>query len=113
MFNTEGNLTQYHDYNYDANGNVIKDDLHTIVNSVNKLANSIFFEYDDKINPYQVFAAEGIPGKLTNKNNIVKETSVYYNGTSESRSANTNVYEYNSLDYPVRINQMDCIYGQP
>jgi hypothetical protein len=111
-FNTQGNLNQYHDYTYDDNGNVLKDDLYNIVNSVKKLANTIICEFDSKINPYQVFAAEGIPGKSTNKNNIIKETSVYYNGTAESQSTNLNVYEYNNLDYPVRINKMDCIYGK-
>jgi hypothetical protein len=112
MFSSQGNLTQYHSYAYDDNGNVLRDDLYNIVNSVSKLSSTIICEFDNKINPYQVFTAEGIPGKSSNKNNIISETSVYYNGTAESRTTNLNAYEYNSMDYPVRINKMDCIYGK-
>lgn len=111
IFNPQGLLIEYHDYTYDNNGNITRDDQYSNY-SVIKLAKTILYEFDDKKNPYQVFACEGNPGKYTNKNNITQETSVSYNGTSESRNTRLNVYEYNSLDYPVRINEWDCIYGK-
>jgi hypothetical protein len=110
-FNPQGLLTQYHDYIYDDSGNITRDDLYTN-NSVIKLVQTIIYEFDNKNNPYQVFACEGDPGVYTNKNNIIKETSVSYNGTAESRTTRLNEYEYNGLDYPVKINKLDCIYGK-
>ncbi len=110
-FNPQGLLTQYHDYGYDNNGNITRDDQYSN-NTVIKLFNTIIYEFDDKNNPYQVFACEGNPGIYTNKNNIIKETSISYNGTAESRTTRQYVYEYNSLDYPVKINELDCIYGK-
>ena len=38
------------------------------------------------------------PGQNTNRNNIVSETAIYYNGTMETRNTRQNVYEYNDLD---------------
>ena len=110
-FNPQGRLTEYHDYMYDNSGNITKDDHYTNT-SVLKLIITNIYEFDNKNNPYQVFACEGIPGKYTNKNNITKENSVSYNGTAESSTTRLYVYEYNSLDYPVRINELDCIYGR-
>lgn len=110
-FNPQGLLTQYHDYGYDNSGNIIRDDQYSN-NTVLKLLNTMIYEFDDKNNPYQVFACEGNPGIYTNKNNIIKETSISYNGTAESRSTRISVYEYNNLDYPVKINDLDCIYGK-
>ena len=110
-FNTQGQLIQYHDYKYDDNSNITRDDLYTN-NSVIKLVKTMIYEFDNKNNPYQVFACEGDPGKYTNKNNIIKETSISYFGTAESRNTRLIVYEYNSLEYPVKINELDCIYGK-
>jgi hypothetical protein len=111
IFNPQGQLTQYHDYTYDDNGNIIRDDVY-FSSGVIKLVNSVIYEFDNKNNPYQVFACQGEPGLYTNSNNILKETSVSYNGTAESQYITTNIYEYNNLDYPVRINNLDCIYGK-
>jgi hypothetical protein len=110
-FNPQGRLTQYHDYIYDDKGNIIRDDQYSN-NSVLKLTYSTTYEFDNKNNPYHVFASEGNPGIYTNRNNIIKENSVSYNGTAENLYERLNVYEYNSLDYPVRINDLDCIYGK-
>lgn len=111
MFNTQGLLIQYDDYMYDDNGNIIRDDQYSN-NSGIRLVKSVIYEFDKKNNPYKVFACEGSPGIYTNKNNIIKETSVYYNGTSESGSTTIHAYEYNSLDYPVKIDKLACIYGK-
>lgn len=110
-FNPQGLLTQYHNYAYDDNGNITRDDQY-LNNSVIELVNTMIYEFDNKNNPYQVFACEGNPGIYTNKNNIIKETSVSYNGTAEFSSAELHTYEYNSLDYPVKIDKLDCIYGK-
>jgi hypothetical protein len=110
-FNPQGLLTEYHDYSYDESGNITRDDLYSN-NAAIRLINTKIYEFDNKNNPYRVFACEGNPGIYTNKNNIIKETSVSYNGTEESRNTILNVYEYNSLDYPVRINALDCMYGK-
>lgn len=111
IFNPQGQLTVYHDYTYDDRGNVTKDDQYQN-NSGLKLVNSVIYEFDNKNNPYMVFASEGNPGIYTNENNIIKETSVSYNGTAEYRNERLIIYEYNGLDYPVKINGLYCIYGK-
>jgi hypothetical protein len=110
-YNPQNQLIQYHVYAYDDSGNISKDDQY-VNNSEIILLNTVICEFDSKNNPYRVFASEGNPGIYTNKNNIIKETSVSYNGAVESRNIRQNVYEYNSLDYPVRINELDCMYGR-
>lgn len=110
-FNPQGLLIQYNDYSYDDSGNITRNDQYSN-NSGIKLVTTVICEFDTKNNPYQVFACEGDPGIYTNKNNILKETSVTYNGTAESRTTQLYVYEYNSLDYPVKINELDCMYGK-
>ena len=111
MFNPQGLLIQYNSYVYDDNGNIIRDDLYSN-NSGIELIESVIYEFDNKNNPYRVFACEGEPGIYTNTNNITKETSVYYNGTAESGSTRIHTYEYNSLDYPVKIDKLECVYGK-
>ena len=104
-------MTQYNNYTYDENGNVTRDDLYTS-GTVSKLLRTMIYEFDNKNNPYQVFSSEGEPGKYTNRNNIIKETYVSYSGTVENRNTTLHTYEYNSLDYPVKINELACIYGK-
>lgn len=111
IFNSQGLLIGFHDYTYDDNGNITRDDQYSN-NSGIKLVNTMICEYDNKNNPYQVFACEGDPGVYTNKNNIISETTFSYNGTAESRNTSLNAYVYNGLDYPVKINELDCIYGK-
>jgi hypothetical protein len=110
-FNPQGLLTGYNDYKYDDRGNITRDDQYTST-AVIKLVNTKICEFDNKNNPYQVFAYEGNPGIYTNKNNIIKETSVSYNDTAEFSSTTLHTYQYNSLDYPIRIDNLDCIYGK-
>jgi hypothetical protein len=110
-FNAQGVLTMYHDYLYDEEGNITRDDVYSN-NSGLKLVNTVICEFDDKNNPFRVFACEGTPGKYTNRNNIIKETTVSYNGTAESRYTRLYQYDYNNFDYPVKINEMDCMYGK-
>lgn len=110
-FNPQGLLIAYQDYAYDDNGNITREDRYSN-NSGIKLVTTIMCDYDSKNNPYQVFLCEGDPGIYTNKNNIIKETTISYNGTAESSYTRLNAYEYNGLDYPVKINELVCRYGQ-
>lgn len=109
--NPQRQMTQYNNYTYDENGNVSRDDLYTS-GTVSKLLRTTIYEFDNKNNPYQVFSSEGEPGKYTNRNNIIKETYISYNGTVENRNTSLHTYEYNSLDYPIKIDKLDCIYGK-
>jgi hypothetical protein len=110
-YNAQGGLTTYNEYKYDERGNITRNDLYTMSPAM-RLYETMIYEYDNKFNPYQIFAAEGTPGQNTNRNNIVSETTISYNGVVESRSTKQNVYEYNELDYPVKINSWDCLYGK-
>lgn len=111
VFNPQGVLIQFHDYTYDDKGNITREDEYSN-NPVIRLTRTLLYEFDNKNNPYKVFACEGNPGKYTNVNNITEENSVSYNGTSEYHSSRLNVYQYNSLNYPVKINDFDCLYGK-
>jgi hypothetical protein len=108
-FNPQGELTTYHEFKYDDRGNIIRDDLYTKSPAM-KLYMTMTYEFDNKNNPYQIFAAEGDPGKYTNRNNIISQTTFY--AATQSKETTTTVYEYNDLDYPVRINNLDCMYGK-
>jgi hypothetical protein len=110
-FNAQGNLTGYYDYTYDSKGNITKYEDYRFDSAI-ILSSTHIYEFDNKINPYKVFACEGIPGKYTNTNNIVKETYISYYGTSQNRYTTSTEYSYNSIDYPVRINDLVCIYGK-
>ncbi len=111
IFNAQGQMTQYNDYSYDDNGNMTKDEMY-LVGATVKLYETRIYEFDNKNNPYKVFSSEGIPGKYTNRNNIIKETLISYNGTVENRNTTLHTYAYNNLDYPVKIDQLDCKYGK-
>jgi hypothetical protein len=110
-YNSQGLLTSYNSYKYDIAGNIILNELYMVTNYT-RLYQSTSYEYDNKNNPYLIFMNDGEPGKYTNKNNIVKETDIYYNGTTETRETIQNSYVYNDLDYPVKINSFDCLYGK-
>jgi hypothetical protein len=110
-FNPQGILSAYNDYKYDDNGNMTSVDQYWKYPDL-KLAATITYEFDSKKNPYQVLACEGYPGISTNRNNITKETGISYYGTVEWGKTILYEYEYNELDFPVRINGMDCIYGK-
>jgi len=111
--NPQGQINQYHDYQYDGNGNVTTDDYYlTESGSGAKLQSHSVFEFDDKKNPYIIFAEEGKPGLFTNRNNIVKETSVFYNAGGESQNSVQNTFEYNTLGYPVKANDLVYSYDE-
>jgi hypothetical protein len=111
-FNPSGALTHYNTYEYDAEGNLGHNYYYTVANDAeDKLIYTHTFEFDTKNNPYRVFAAEGVPGLFTNKNNITKDTYVY-NASSGSQYTTNYNYEYNTLGYPVKVNDNAYIYGE-
>lgn len=112
MYSPENQLTQYTLYTYDDNGNLINEDYYLIDNGIDfKLLRTKTYEYDNKYNPFFVFAVEGIPGIYTNKNNILKETSTYfYEGGADEMTIQYTM-EYNELGYPSKINNRELIYN--
>jgi hypothetical protein len=109
----QGQINQYHDYQYDGNGNIIRDDYYLAeTGSDAKLQSHSIFGLDDKNNPYIIFAGEGNPGLFTNRNNILKETTVFYNAGGESQNSIQNTFEYNTLGYPVKVNDLTYSYDE-
>lgn len=111
MFNPQDELTQYRTYLYDDKGNVLEEEYHFLmIDAEASLQSRTIFEYDDKINPFQVFSVTGGPGRYSNKNNITKQ--ITYNTGEEQPYVQENTYEYNDLGYPVKVNNVDYIYGE-
>jgi hypothetical protein len=113
LFSPMGQLNQYNDYQYDENWNITIDNYYQVENIVDTtLRKHSVFEFDDKNNPLLIFASEGIPGIFTNKNNILKVTYINYNSGGEYQNTIQNTYEYNSLGYPVKANNLIYSYGE-
>jgi len=111
-FNPQGTLLNYYLYKFDDRGNMKEEKYYSSINSVIKLTRTTTCTFDDRINPYKVFSREGIPGKNTNLNNILSETTVSYFGNSESTDVRQHTYAYNNLDLPVKINSSVILYGK-
>ena len=113
LFNPQDQLTHYYTYLYDSTGNVSEEEYYYIQDGADvKLQSRILYEYDDKNNPFNVFAVEGTPGINTNKNNITKQTTMSYYAEGEQSDTVENSYEYNDLGYPVMANSLEYIYGE-
>lgn len=113
LFSPIGQLNQYNEYQYDENGNVSNDNYYQVEDNVDAtLRKHSVFGFDDKNNPYLIFASEGIPGIFTNKNNILNVTFVTYNSGGEYQNTVQNTYEYNSLGYPVKVNNLIYSYAE-
>lgn len=118
LHNSDNEVTQFRTYLYDSNGNVIDENYYTYLfisaGTGPKLLSKLTFEYDIYNNPYKVFEQSGNPGIHTNRNNIIKTTTINYDpapgipATSESKTS----YEYNyKTGYPIRvINGEEFIY---
>jgi hypothetical protein len=104
---------EYSTYEYDTNDNVIKVNFFYAENgSEPKLEYSNVYRYDNKNNPFIIFAGECDPGIFTNKNNIISQTFTIYSEGSESSETYQTTYEYNNLDYPIKCNGRDYIYSE-
>ncbi|HEC45040.1 MAG TPA: hypothetical protein ENI20_19710 [Bacteroides sp.] len=112
VFNPQNQLTHYYTFIYDNNGNVLEEDYYYIEGAEAILQTRISYEYDDKNNPLKVFTVEGIPGINTNNNNITNQTTINYYNEEEYSYTAENLYEYNDLGYPVKVNNLEYIYGK-
>jgi len=112
VFNPQNQLTHYYTYLYDNSGNVLGEDYYYMDGAEAKLQTRILREYDDKNNPLKVFTVERTPGINTNKNNITNQTTINYYTEEEQSYTVENLYEYNDLGYPVKVNNLEYIYGE-
>lgn len=93
----------YDDYFYDNTGNLIKEQRFFILeNGTPELQTTTEYEFDEKHNPYLAFRGLMIPGRNTNPNNIIKETYTIHSEMDVQVVEYS--YEYNTLGYPVKIN---------
>ena len=95
-----GQITQYHAYTYDKNGNVTCDKHYSnLLGAKDELLNEIYFEYDNYKNPYRILSMIGSPGLHSNTNNIIET----YTKTEIGRIPNgKTTYEYNKNGYPIK-----------
>jgi hypothetical protein len=100
--------TGYIDYSYDSKGNLVKEMLYNLPSSgVAELTTTTQYEFDSKLNPYNLSGKILIPGENTNPNNIVKETyTIHINPDqgSDKVLVTQTTYTYNNLGYPVTEN---------
>ena len=103
-----GSISGYTDYQYDENGNVIRQTKSTVLsNGVTELSTTTEYEYDNMNNPYQSFKRLITPGIYTNPNNITKETYTLHFDVApsiEKVQITEYEYEYNANGYPVKVN---------
>lgn len=113
FFNIKNELTYYRIFEYDNNENVlsVENYYYSDVSNVTLESRQVY-EYDNKHNPFQVFKVEGTPGRNTNNNNITKETYSYYYENEETLNITNFQYEYNELEYPILVNNVEYIYGK-
>lgn len=107
MYSEDSKPMSYADFFYDESGNVIKKSEYLILPDRTPVLRVIReYEFDKMHNPFLVYRKSIFPGRSTNQNNIIKETSTYYSerpaGTDSVTIAN-HVYEYNELGYPIKM----------
>ena len=100
-----GQITQYHVYSYDENGNVTCD-MHysNLFGSTDELINESYFKYDNRKNPYRILNMTGSPGLHTNVNNIIETNTIRSKDIPgiDKQSSSKTTYEYNKKGYPVK-----------
>lgn len=101
-------ISGYTDYQYDENGNVIRQTRFMVSTSgIAELSTTTEYEYDNMHNPFQLFRRLITPGIYTNPNNITKETYTLnfdVDPSIEKVQITENTYKYNLKGYPVKIN---------
>ncbi len=113
-------MSFYIDYEYDANGNMIKESNYFVSSGGNgKLRTTTEYEFDNKHNPFLAFKRLLSPGKYTNPNNITKETYTVHSSqidhwfSGPQVTIKTYEYKYNSHGYPTKVNgEVEYIYKQ-
>jgi YD repeat-containing protein len=116
LHNAGNVITQFYTYEYDKNGNVIKQKQYSCLvttGSEPALISESSFKYDNKNNPFKIFKEQGQPGLFSNTNNVIESTSVSPFGDgiiSGNYSVVKTDYIYNSTGFPVRVSTADSDY---
>lgn len=112
ILNPDNELGQYDVYQYDESGNLLRDDSY-MVSPGNEgiIYRTTTYEFDDKINPFNIFSGSGEPGLYTNKNNVTKLTTIYHEAGNEYQNIVEYLIEYSPSGYPVKVNDLAYIYG--
>jgi len=101
-------ISGYTDYQYDENGNVIRQTKYTVLSTgITELTTTTDYEYDNKHNPYQAFRRLITPGIYTNPNNIIRETYTLnfdVDPSIDKVQTTEYKYDYNVLGYPTKVN---------
>ena len=113
LHNPTGQITQYHVYTYDENGNVTCDKYYSnLFGSKDELISETFFKHDNYKNPYRILSMTISPGLFTNANNIIETYTIRYDdipGIDNAPSSKT-TYEYNEKGYPVKEITKDSVF---
>lgn len=113
VYNPADQLMNFFTYDYDDRGNVIEELFYIRQNDDEDVLQSRkLSEFDDMNNPLRVLAAEGTPGPNTDMNNIVRQVYKNYYEDQTDSIIWENDYVYNNLDYPIRVNDLEYIYGE-
>lgn len=108
LHNETGQITQYHVFTYDQNGNVTNDKYYSnLFGATDKLVSENSYKYDNYKNPYRIFSMTGSPGMYTNVNNIIETSTTRHEEVPgfDKYSTSTNSYQYNKNGYPVKVNE--------
>lgn len=105
----------FDNYFYDTAGNLVREERYLILeNGTEELQTRTDYKFDAKMNPYISFRGLMIPGRNTNRNNIVEKRYEHFfevSGLSEKVSVTNDSYAYNENGYPIRKNgNLEFIY---
>lgn len=108
LYDAANVLTQFRLYEYDNNGNVLKEKYYSYLSNKNndpQLISAVSYKYDDKENPFKVFKEMGQPGFYSNTNNIIESSSILYEEVPgiDKYSTHETRYEYNGNNFPVKV----------
>ena len=106
--NSRDVITQYNTFEYDKNGNVIREKYYSYLFTGTpnpRLISEISYKYDNKSNPFIIFKALGNPGLDTNTNNVIETNSILHEETPgiDKYSSSKTSYIYNLRGYPVKV----------
>jgi len=111
----QNELSNYIDYEYDENGNMIKESKYSVSSGgTAELLTTTEYEFDNMHNPFQSFKRLLTPGINTNPNNILKRIYTIHFEVDESIEKvqiREYSYEYNTEGYPVKVNnEVEYVY---
>ncbi|NOU59656.1 hypothetical protein [Marinifilum caeruleilacunae] len=106
LHNENGEITQFHVYEYDENGNVSNEKYYSFLfsdNSEAKLISETSYQYDTHNNPFRIYEALAYPGLYSNTNNIIETRFISHQEVPPNIETSTSTYEYNENGYPVKV----------